>query len=119
MRRFERKILIDLPDENVRQNIIRHWLPSTAIKWSEVQMNAFAQLTNGFSGADIKVACKEATMKQIRAAIKANVSQHQSVDVTLDDLCEALNQIQPTMVPLAEKHRIWHQKFGSKIYKLK
>lgn len=87
-----------------------------ASKWSAEQFGAIAQLTDGFSGADIKVACKEATMKQIRAAIKANAPQTQTIDVTFDDLCEAVKLIQATMVPLAEKHRIWHQKFVSKKY---
>lgn len=117
LRRFERKILLDLPDANVRQNIIRHLISTAAAKWTDEQLDTVAQLTDGLSGADIKVACKEATMKQIRIAIKANVSQPHMVEVTFDDLCDALNQIQPTMIPLAEKHRMWHQKFGSKINK--
>lgn len=117
LRRFERKVLIDLPDVNVRQSIIRG-LISSASRWTCEQFNTIAQLSDGFSGADIKVACKEATMKQIRAAIKANVSQPQAVDVTFEDFCGALKQIQATMIPLAEKHRIWHHKFGTKIYKM-
>lgn len=107
--------MIDLPDATVRQNIIRQLIPTSSTKWTYEQFNALAQLTDGFSGADIKVACKEATMKQIRAAIRVHVSQPQMIDVTFDDLCEALHQIQATMVPLAEKHRVWHQKFGSKM----
>lgn len=119
LRRFERKILIDLPNGDVRKGIIRHLISSAAAKLSCEQFDTLVELSNGFTGADIRVACKEATMKQIRAAIKANISQSQPVNVTFDDLCEALNQIQASMVPLAEKHRTWHRKFGSKIPKMK
>lgn len=119
LRRFERKILLDLPDANVRQNIVRHLVSTAAATWTDEQFNVVAQLTEGLSGADIKVAYKEATMKQIRIVIKANVSQPRTVEVTFDDLCNALNQIQPTMISLAEKHRMWHQKFESKINKMK
>lgn len=113
LRRFERKILIDLPSDENRANILTHLLPCTK-SWSTSQMKELIESSDGFTGADLKIACKEASMIQIRNKIQ---SQYKSVDditaVTFDDLLASINHIQPSMVASAAKHRQWHSKYGS------
>lgn len=72
-------------------------------------------LSEGFTGAELKIACKEASMMQIRIALKQkHVSTHTVAPVNFDALQSAIKQIQPAMLTIAEKHREWNNKHGNK-----
>lgn len=70
LRRFERKMLCGLPDLATRIAIIHKFLPISK-NWLVSELNDLAQLADGFTGDDIRVAAKEASMKMVRAAIEA------------------------------------------------
>lgn len=113
LRRFERKILIDLPNEENRANILNHLLPCTKC-WSPKKMKELIDSSDGFTGADLKIACKEASMIQIRNQLQSHYNSVEKVtEVTFDNLLASIEQIQPLMVASAAKHRQWHSKFGS------
>lgn len=112
MRRFELKINVDLPNEQNRIDLITHIHP-IASNWKREELSELAKLTDGNSAADIKIAYKEAFMKKIRSAL--DLQQKVVTPVQFDDMKTAMQQLQPTMQLIAEKHRNWSQKFGYKI----
>jgi len=63
--------------------MLQHHLPPNVIKEnglilnSELDYNRLAELTEGYSGSDLKLVCKEAAMKSVRKvfAILENLSE--------------------------------------------
>lgn len=62
--RFDRIILVPYPDMNARIEILKIHTQKMNIK--DVDLEAIAKKTDGFSGADLKVICMEAGMFAIR-----------------------------------------------------
>ncbi|XP_055305836.1 katanin p60 ATPase-containing subunit A-like 2 isoform X2 [Sitodiplosis mosellana] len=113
LRRFERKILIDLPSCENRADIMNQLLPTTK-QWSVNKMNQLIEASDGFTGADLKIACKEASMIQIRNKLKSSNKSIQIMpEITFDDLLASMRQVKPSMAASATKHRQWHTKFGN------
>lgn len=77
LRRFERKLMLGLPDLLTRVEMIRQLLSpdikanGTPQKWSNEVLNQLAELSEGFSGDELRIAFKEATMGLIRQAINS------------------------------------------------
>lgn len=70
LRRFERKMLFGLPDSAARIEIIKQLLPKSQ-HWPQPEMLLLSELALDFTGDDIRVACKEASMKMVRNAIES------------------------------------------------
>ncbi|XP_066934246.1 26S proteasome regulatory subunit 10B-like [Clytia hemisphaerica] len=63
--RLDRKIHIDLPNEQGRMDILKiHSAPIT--KHGEIDYEAIVKLSDGFNGADLRNVCTEAGMFAIR-----------------------------------------------------
>lgn len=113
LRRFERKILIDLPSCENRASIINHLLPTTK-QWHASKMKQLVDISDGFTGADLRIACKEASMVQLRNKLKSNGEAIQKMpEISFDDLMASMKQTKPSMTASAVKHRQWHAKFGN------
>uniref|UniRef100_A0A1Q3FT82 Putative aaa+-type atpase n=1 Tax=Culex tarsalis TaxID=7177 RepID=A0A1Q3FT82_CULTA len=121
LRRFEKKILIDVPAADGRRAIFADLLPVTGT-WPKERLDELYALTEGFTGNEIRIACKEATMMVVRDRIgkgggpPSNGKSPQAPTVAavqFEQLKAALRQIQPASIPLIEKHREWNQKFGN------
>lgn len=115
LRRFERKILIDVPSFNERQNIIKHFLPSSK-NWKMDVIEELSLLSENFTGDDIRVAIKEANMMIIRKKIMNSASEKPSsisdLDVEFHHLKDALRQIKPNPEHDITKHRRWNSSCG-------
>lgn len=72
LRRLEKRIIVDLPTFEARKKMLQTHLPPNVIKEnglilnSELDYNRLGELTDGYSGSDLKLVCKEAAMKSIR-----------------------------------------------------
>ncbi|XP_057300599.1 katanin p60 ATPase-containing subunit A-like 2 isoform X2 [Hydractinia symbiolongicarpus] len=73
LRRLEKRILVDLPTKEARQRMIEHHLPRqiTTNKngleiRTEIAYEDLAEKTEGYSGSDIRLLCKEAAMRPVR-----------------------------------------------------
>lgn len=64
--RFEKKILIPLPDVTTRERILRIHLERKGFK-SQVSFPELAQMTAGFSGREIERFCKEVTTGMVES----------------------------------------------------
>jgi katanin p60 ATPase-containing subunit A1 len=115
LRRFERKLLIDVPSFNERKNLIKHFLPC-AQYWREDDLDELALSTENFTGDDIRVAVKEANMMIIRKKIRnkagETVSTASELDVEFHHLKDSLKQIKPNSESDIVKQRQWNSSCG-------
>ncbi|XP_062551201.1 fidgetin-like protein 1 isoform X2 [Armigeres subalbatus] len=66
-RRLVKRLYIPLPELSARVQILTRLLASEKNSLSIMEINEIGQLTEGFSGADMKVLCHEASMGPIRS----------------------------------------------------
>lgn len=59
-----------LPDSSARIDIIKQLLPKSQ-NWQKSELLELSELALDFTGDDIRVACKEASMKMVRNAIES------------------------------------------------
>eukprot|EP00916_Digyalum_oweni_P022258 GHVL01036911.1.p1 GENE.GHVL01036911.1~~GHVL01036911.1.p1 ORF type:complete len:176 (+),score=36.54 GHVL01036911.1:983-1510(+) len=118
LRRLEKRILVDLPDKNSRKSILEHFLSNTP----DVMFDDIAEKTKGFSGADMQLLAKEASMRPLRKLI-AHIEKietglgggEQEVKlrkVTNEDVLCALKVTKPSSAQPV-KYDQWQEQFGS------
>jgi cell division protease FtsH len=81
--RFDRVIRVSLPDKTSRKQIIKFYLDKTKTS-GDINLDIMADLTDGFSGADIKNLLNEASILAVRNKKKT---------VTSDDITNALEKL--------------------------
>ena len=64
IRRFQKRILVPLPDHNTRLNMLKHYTGNLEIA-SDVDLHELARLSEGFSGSDIRDVCQSAQLSLI------------------------------------------------------
>ncbi|TPX39342.1 hypothetical protein SeMB42_g01002 [Synchytrium endobioticum] len=131
LRRLEKRILIDLPDEKARRHMFQHHLgpnlrdPSGRLLVDELDYAKSASLTPGYSGSDIKLVCKEAAMRPLRAVFEL-LEADGGVDsnlpaadlrrrISMEDVLAALSCTKPAAsnTSLEQKYRQWQQEYAS------
>ncbi len=115
-RRFEKRILVPLPEKEAREQIFRIHTKDVELDESIV-FNLLAEITEGFSGADIEIVCREAIMNPIREMDKSGLLKDKEAKirpVTIEDFEKALQKIKPTVAPEELLgYEEWQQEFGS------
>ena len=87
--RFDKQILIGVPDTNGRKEILKvHTRKMPLAK--DVNIDELAEKTEGFSGADIEALCREAALNALRRDIN-------SKEVKKEDFEKALKVISPSV----------------------
>ncbi|XP_063709087.1 katanin p60 ATPase-containing subunit A-like 2 [Culicoides brevitarsis] len=115
LRRFERKILIELPDAKDRLEMFKTNLPEIET-WDEYCCNQIADSTGYFTGDEIRIACKEASMQLIRQNIQRCKDKTQiRKGIRFEDLMTAIGQIRPASKYLMQKHIEWNKAFGNQL----
>ena len=115
-RRFERRIYIPLPDEAAREAIFK--LNSRGVDITDdVDFSLLSEITDGYSGADIAMICRDAIMTPIRELDMSGAigdSSIQARPVTQNDYLEAIEMINPSVSDdEIEKYDNWNEEFGS------
>lgn len=67
--RFEKLLLVPLPEESTREKIFDVYLGKMNVD-KKASSKEFAKLTDGFSGAEIEAVCREAGLTKIRLIIE-------------------------------------------------
>ena len=101
--RFDREIVIPVPNAEGRRHIIRIHSRRMPLA-SDVSLDRLAQITHGFVGADIEALCKEAGMVTLRRYLTVNGDQipaeekktPERIEITLSDFMTALREIEPS-----------------------
>lgn len=89
--RFDRIILVDVPDEEGREQIFKVHTKNTPLG-NDVKLSEMVKVTEGFVGADIESLIREASMNALRKDGKANV-------VMMKDFEDALQKVRPSVSP--------------------
>ena len=89
--RFDRHILIPVPDKAGRKKIFEIHTKSVPLA-KDVTLEALAEETEGYVGADIEALCREAAMHALRENMDAT-------EVSKKDFEEATKELNPTMSP--------------------
>jgi transitional endoplasmic reticulum ATPase len=92
--RFDRIILIPVPDEKTRLEIFKVHTKGMPLK--EVSLEELAKKTEGYVGADIEAVCREAAI----FALRENIS---SKEVTMKHFNKAMNKVTPSVTEEIEK----------------
>lgn len=133
LRRLEKRVLVDLPSAEARQALFASLLEPYAP--SSFDFEEAVKLTEGYSGADIKLVAKETCMAPVRRlmekleaadgseALPACSNQGRdasTVDwremlghVQPEDLLAALQKTKPSAQQLLRRYQQWQTKFGS------
>ena len=101
--RFDREIVIGVPDESGRREILAIHTRGMPLD-SKVSLRELARTTHGFVGADLNALTREAAIEAVRrimpkidlssGTIPANVLEN--LKVTRDDFLEALKRVNPS-----------------------
>jgi len=115
-RRFERRIYIPLPDFEARKAIFK--FNTKGVELSEdTDFSVLAEITEGYSGADIAMVCRDAIMTPIRELDMAGAITDTSIKarpVTQNDFLEAIEMINPSVSDEeVAKYDRWNEEFGS------
>jgi len=104
--RFDREIEIPPPDKHARKAILEVHTRNIPLE-ENVNLDAIAELTHGFTGADIAALVKEAAMNALRRFLKAekvDLSKPvppevlEKLKVTQQDFLDALKVVHPTLM---------------------
>ncbi|AWR97163.1 CDC48 family AAA ATPase [Acidianus sulfidivorans JP7] len=105
--RFDREIEIRPPDVKARKEILLVHTRNMPLA-DDVNLDDIAEMTNGYTGADLAALAKEAAMSSLRRFMetgKINLDQGQipadilkELKVTMNDFLDAMKSIQPTLL---------------------
>lgn len=115
-RRFEKRIYVPLPDVEARQAIFK--IHTKGVEHApEVNFEELAMLSEGYSGADIALICREAIMMPVRELDAAGALTDTNVQVrhvAKGDFTLAMEKIRPS-VSSGELQRFdeWFAEFGA------
>ena len=68
LRRLEKRILVDLPSVEAKEDMLRTFIPD-GVRGLDLKYNEYANNLENYSGSDIRLLCKEACMKPLRRLI--------------------------------------------------
>jgi len=101
--RFDREIEIGIPDKRGRKEILQIHTRGMPLA-SDVDIDKLAEITKGYTGADLAALCREAAMKCIRRILPSIDFNEEKLSpeildqlvVTMRDFLEAYKEITPT-----------------------
>jgi len=101
--RFDREIVISIPDRNGREDILQIHTRTMPLA-EDVSLEKLADMTHGFVGADLEALAREAAMSCLRKVIpQIELSKNEippeilsSLVVTMDDFYEAQKDVEPS-----------------------
>ncbi|XP_051973778.1 katanin p60 ATPase-containing subunit A-like 2 [Xyrauchen texanus] len=127
LRRLEKRILVGLPSAAARQAMISQWLPPVSNTGAvelrtELDYDRLAQETDGYSGSDIRLVCKEAAMRPVRKIFdilenhiegQSNMPVIELETVTTADFLEVIAHTKPSARNLTDRFTAWEREYES------
>lgn len=124
LRRLEKRILVPLPDKESREAMFRQNLTSD-IAVGALNFEEFADKTEGYSGSDIRLVCKEAAMQPLRRLMSHLQEEYGEsyldevlpnevkLDlITREDVLVALERTSASDTYDTTKYEEWQNQFG-------
>lgn len=125
-RRLEKRIYIPLPEYEARYRMFEH-LTGTVPVGPDIDLHELAERTENYSGADIHLICRDASMNPMRRMVDGLTPAELvrlrdegklkpgGLPVSMADFQAALGGIQPSVAAAdCQRYLDWAQEFGSK-----
>ncbi|KAK7316058.1 hypothetical protein VNO77_34727 [Canavalia gladiata] len=119
-RRLTKRLYIPLPSSEARAWIVRKLLEKDGLfKLSYEEIDIICNLTEGYSGSDMKNLVKDASMGPLRDALRQGIEitmlkKEDMRSVTLQDFENALQEVRPSVSPNElGTYDQWNKQFGS------
>jgi len=114
IRRFQKRILVPLPDHDARLEMIK--LYTTHLKLApDVDLYEMARLSEGFSGSDIRDVCQSAHLKVIGELFEsgqASDKHAQPRSITMNDFKEIVEERKPSVsLDMVASYNRWFDAF--------
>ncbi|XP_045775498.1 katanin p60 ATPase-containing subunit A-like 2 [Maniola jurtina] len=117
LRRLEKRIYIPLPDFKTREELFETFLNSKSIELvPKVNFQELAAKTEGYSGSDVKLVCKEALMSSVRKMLPSMGGKNytnRKDKISLSDILTAIEKTKPVSKNLSKRHEEWQNEMGS------
>ncbi|GKU92573.1 hypothetical protein SLEP1_g6283 [Rubroshorea leprosula] len=123
LRRLEKRILVPLPEPAARRAMFEELLPAQSSE-EALPYDLLVGETEGYSGSDIRLLCKEAAMQPLRR-LMAVLEHRQEVvpedelpqvgPITPQDIEAALKNTRPSAHLLAHRYEKFNEDYGSQI----
>ncbi|XP_044262449.1 fidgetin-like protein 1 [Tribolium madens] len=116
-RRFVKRLYIPLPENEARLQLVTRLISKERHDLDRDDLARVAQLSEGYSGADIRNLCSEASLGPIRSIDMRMIEKIQADEVrplTMDDFHKAFARVKSSVSPKdLEQYIIWDKTFGS------
>ncbi|GAV79444.1 AAA domain-containing protein [Cephalotus follicularis] len=123
LRRLEKRILVPLPEPEARRAMFEELLPSQPDE-EELPYDILVDRTEGYSGSDIRLLCKETAMQPLRR-LMVHLEDKQEVvpedelpkvgPIRSEDIEAALKNTRPSAHLLAHRYVMFNNEYGSQI----
>ncbi len=99
LRRFQKRIYVKLPDQAARIEMFREYTAPIKLE-AGVKLEELADLTDGYSGSDIKDICQSVQIKVVSELFETGDAHDKAAQpraITLDDFKEVLKKRRPSV----------------------
>lgn len=116
-RRLVKRLYIPLPDIEARKQLVKNLMKLERNELTNEHIDEVAHLTDGYSGADMKNLCQEASLGPIRSIASKDmfqISAEQVRPVNIDDFKTALKRVKSSVSSQdLELYLKWDYQYGS------
>jgi SpoVK/Ycf46/Vps4 family AAA+-type ATPase len=114
IRRFQKRILVPLPDHHTRLMMLKLYTSNLAIS-PDVDLHELARLSEGFSGSDIRDVCQSAQLKLIGEFFESGKAMDKEAkprSITMGDFRQILEERKPSVsLDMLSLYNRWFEAF--------
>jgi SpoVK/Ycf46/Vps4 family AAA+-type ATPase len=114
IRRFQKRILVPLPDNSTRLNMLKHYTGNLEIA-EDVDLTELTRLSEGFSGSDIRDVCQSAQLSLIGEFFESGMAtdrQNKPRALTMHDFRNIFDARKPSVsLDMLSLYNRWFEAF--------
>jgi len=114
IRRFQKRILVPLPDHHTRLMMLKLYTANLQID-QDVDLHELARLSEGFSGSDIRDVCQSAQLKLIGEFFESGKAMDKEAkprSITMSDFRQTLEERKPSVsLDMLSLYNRWFEAF--------
>jgi SpoVK/Ycf46/Vps4 family AAA+-type ATPase len=114
IRRFQKRILVPLPDNSTRLGMLKHYSSTLQIS-SDVDLTELGRLAEGFSGSDIRDVCQSAQLSLIGEFFETGQAADKEAKpraLTMADFRQILEERKPSVsLDMLSQYNRWFEAF--------
>lgn len=114
IRRFQKRIMVPLPDHHARLMMFKHYTGSLLLA-PEVDLHEIARLSEGFSGSDIRDVCQSVHLKVIGEFFESGLANNKTAkprSLKMEDFKRILEERKPSVsLDMLSLYNRWFEAF--------